>query len=379
MTQIMNQYDLFNSNNKSSAFGNNTEAGDFSSFINQAAFGDLAAPLFGSTSTNATSPGIAAFADAFRAQDALLDSPLGLSPTTSPFDPTYDFTSPMVSGLYSSSIEGLATPELSDSNELPSLFYSAPLLSEAVVAAAIPALVGNSPLWSSTPDAVVVPPTSTSSRAATPDLIVSPQMMRLDSMPAAVPPIIAQPALDFTVSSPPTVVVETAAAQPAAAAAASKKRKASDVPAVLPHEGREVVKDRFTGCRNTTIPAIDFNAPTMSRQYVIPSVTSRRKAPAAITAKIQGKKRVKREDTPGAGSSTSSALTDAGEEGMDPSELPDELLSAIELKRRQNTLAARRSRMRKATHIQGLEDEIDRLKREVEQWKAKCAALEAAQ
>ena len=61
---------------------------------------------------------------------------------------------------------------------------------------------------------------------------------------------------------------------------------------------------------------------------------------------------------------------------MDPDDLPDELLSAIELKRRMNTVAARRSRMRKAAHIQGLQDEIDALKGEVTDWRKKYEELE---
>lgn len=44
---------------------------------------------------------------------------------------------------------------------------------------------------------------------------------------------------------------------------------------------------------------------------------------------------------------------------LNPDDLPDELLSAIELKRRQNTLAARRSRMRKAGHLAELQATID--------------------
>lgn len=44
---------------------------------------------------------------------------------------------------------------------------------------------------------------------------------------------------------------------------------------------------------------------------------------------------------------------------LNPDEIPDELLSAIELKRRQNTLAARRSRMRKAGHLAELQATIE--------------------
>lgn len=183
------------------------------------------------------------------------------------------------SGLYSSEIDGLATPELADSQDLPSLFFGTQL--EAAQSG------GLSPVWNPV-DAVVDEP-------STADLAVSPEMMRLSS--------------------------------PAPSAAPSKKRKASTVSPVLEHEGREPVKDKFTGVRNTKIPPIPFTAPTMTRSYVIPSVTSRRKAPAAITAKITGAKRARKDKAP--------APPADDEEGMDPDELPDELLSAIELKRRQ--------------------------------------------
>ena len=47
----------------------------------------------------------------------------------------------------------------------------------------------------------------------------------------------------------------------------------------------------------------------------------------------------------------------------------------IEYKRRQNTLAARKSRKRKLEYQQGLESENDELKREVEAWKCRCELL----
>ncbi|KAL8287648.1 hypothetical protein RQP46_003506 [Phenoliferia psychrophenolica] len=324
MQTVMNSYNLFDS--KSAGF----EAGDFSAFLDSS-FTDESlslAPLFAVPVADADplAPAAASFANAFRTQDNLLDSPLGLSPT-SPFDfSAYDYTSPMLggSGLYSSSIDGLATPELADSNDLPSLFFSAAFDSTSLSA---PTQLAGSPVWS--PADVAGSPESA---VATPDLVVSPQMMALDTTAPVAPK-----------------------------AGTKKKRKASDVPPVLPHEGREPVKDKFTGVRNTKIKPIGFEAPTMSRSYVIPSVTSRRKAPAAITAKITGTKRAK---------------TAAADEPMDPEDIPDELLSAIELKRRSNTVAARRSRMRKASHIQGLQDEIDSLKGEVVDWKKKYEELE---
>lgn len=71
----------------------------------------------------------------------------------------------------------------------------------------------------------------------------------------------------------------------------------------------------------------------MSRSYVIPSITSRKRAPPAISAKLiptlASNKKARRASTP-------IPYDEFNDEGADPSELPDELLSAIELKRRQN-------------------------------------------
>jgi len=97
-------------------------------------------------------------------------------------------------------------------------------------------------------------------------------------------------------------------------------------------------KDKFTGTRNTTIPPLPLAAPTMARTYLIPASTARKRAAP---------------------------------------ELPDEVVSALEQKRRTNTLAARKSRMRKANHLKELEGKIGELEREVETWKKRCAALEA--
>ena len=52
-------------------------------------------------------------------------------------------------------------------------------------------------------------------------------------------------------------------------------------------------------------------------------------------------------------------------------------LDAIEAKRRQNTLAARRSRKRKLEYQRELESNVDRLQDEKEQWKRRAEALEA--
>ncbi|KAJ6605708.1 hypothetical protein B0H10DRAFT_1820450 [Mycena sp. CBHHK59/15] len=53
---------------------------------------------------------------------------------------------------------------------------------------------------------------------------------------------------------------------------------------------------------------------------------------------------------------------------------PDE--QKIQFRRRQNTLAARRTRKRKSLHPQELEEAVEHLKREEEVWKARALALD---
>jgi hypothetical protein len=64
---------------------------------------------------------------------------------------------------------------------------------------------------------------------------------------------------------------------------------------------------------------------------------------------------------------------------VDPLAIPPTPLEmdAIEAKRRQNTLAARRSRKRKLEHQQELENAIDNERREKEAWKLRALSLEA--
>lgn len=113
----------------------------------------------------------------------------------------------------------------------------------------------------------------------------------------------------------------------------------------------------------------------MSRSYIIPATTSRKRAPAAITSKLLPKVIGKRSR---AASVEVETGVDVGEEGLDPSEIPEELLSAIEAKRRSNTLAARRSRMRKTAFQDELKGEIEELKRVAEEWKGRAERAELA-
>ena len=104
---------------------------------------------------------------------------------------------------------------------------------------------------------------------------------------------------------------------------------------------------RFTGTRNTSIALLDLDAPTQKRDYAgPPSKTSKRAVPAAAARKV------------------AALRAHAEEAGV---ELGQEIEQSIEEKRRQNTVAARKSRQRKAEHLQSLEDAVRALQERQEQ------------
>jgi hypothetical protein len=119
-----------------------------------------------------------------------------------------------------------------------------------------------------------------------------------------------------------------------------------------------------TGTRRNVTPEslIPLDAPTQSRKYATPSATSRKEVPA-----IFAKKRAR-----------SQAFGDEDDE-LEDITLPPNPTEAqlIEAKRRQNTIAARRSRKRKLEYTRGLEDKVDALTQEKEMWKARAVTCEA--
>lgn len=131
-----------------------------------------------------------------------------------------------------------------------------------------------------------------------------------------------------------------------------------DTPAPAPYPRR---RNAPTGTRKNITPEalVPYDAPIQPRNYVTPSSTSRKAVPAAFA-----KKRAR-----------SQAFDDdelADDAPVDPNDL-----DAIEAKRRQNTLAARRSRKRKLEYQRQLEDNVERLSDEKEAWKRRAEALEA--
>lgn len=126
-------------------------------------------------------------------------------------------------------------------------------------------------------------------------------------------------------------------------------------------------KSQPTGTRKNVTPEslVPFDAPIQTRKYVTPSATSRKEVPAVFARKR----------------SRSRAFGDADEDELedDVSSLPPtpNEMDAIEAKRRQNTLAARRSRKRKLEYQRELEEGMEREREEKERWRSRSQLLEA--
>jgi len=105
---------------------------------------------------------------------------------------------------------------------------------------------------------------------------------------------------------------------------------------------------------------LDESAPTQSRNYVTPSATSRKDVPVVFARKR----------------ARSTAFGDE-EDQLDDYVLPPNPTEKdlIEQKRRQNTVAARRSRKRKLEHLQLLETSLEKERQEKEQWRERALML----
>lgn len=121
-------------------------------------------------------------------------------------------------------------------------------------------------------------------------------------------------------------------------------------------------KSMPTGTRKNVTPEslIPVDAPIQGRKYVAESATSRKELPAVFARK---RKRA-------------SSEVDNEDEILTAPPTSTEL-SAIEAKRRQNTLAARRSRKRKLEHQRDLETTIENERAEKDAWKQRALAFEA--
>lgn len=113
--------------------------------------------------------------------------------------------------------------------------------------------------------------------------------------------------------------------------------------------------------RATSPDLIPLDAPTQSRHYITPSSTSRKAVPAYFSKGRNNDQHMPEEEE------------DELTEEPPASNATDQ--EKIEWKRRQNTLAARRSRTRKMIKVQQLEETVERLTKEKEIWKTRAFTL----
>lgn len=344
---------------------------DFSSLTNDSA--TVAVPAHEQPSS--------AFSNAFSGlrpvDDSLLDSPLDLelSPAssfaTSPFDfghpAASEFTSPLLDGSFDSPLVE-SYPIASGAHDMPSLFAPAPSAAVAAAASFGAAAAGGIDLAAlASSIGLSLPPLPTH-----PHMPASSSSTAEDVKPAVAAP--TSPALARTNSTLFDAAPESAPLQRRKTAAQIKKEAAASL------EDKPLVKrDKFTGIRNTKKPPVAYDAPTLPKNYLTESATSKKRAGSAKVAAAVTKRARSASATPGL------ELPQAQPEPIDEDKLDDEQLAAIELKRRSNTLAARRSRARKAAYIQELKDEIDRLAQlneqlqsELAQARAKCQCQQQA-
>ncbi|GAA5927444.1 bZIP transcription factor [Sporobolomyces koalae] len=169
--------------------------------------------------------------------------------------------------------------------------------------------------------------------------------------PLPTPPVAAATALR---PLPPLPVRPTAAplqqGSPVISMSSSSSLDTSSLP--TPRSSESCKRPEPNGFR-TTIPLLGLEAPIQTRNPVLASSTSRkRKTAGAEKALAKRARATEPSQTP---RDASPSLMVA--EPANPDELPADIVAAIERKRLQNTMSARKSRARKQAKLQELEDE----------------------
>ncbi|GAA5902941.1 hypothetical protein JCM6882_009167, partial [Rhodosporidiobolus microsporus] len=125
-----------------------------------------------------------------------------------------------------------------------------------------------------------------------------------------------------------------------------------------------------TGFAPTATPLLALDAPIQSRSSVLPSATSRKRKTAAAEKAL-----AKRRKSDGSEDGTPAPAPELGAAAVEGDEdLPADIVAAVERKRLQNTLSARKSRARKQARLQELESENEALKARVEELERILAA-----
>jgi hypothetical protein len=171
-------------------------------------------------------------------------------------------------------------------------------------------------------------------------------------------PMVQHPVFDalYTMPSPDTPSLDPASIH------ASPSVGLLDTPALTPSSPGGRRKNAPTGTRKNLNPTdlVPFDAPIQTRKYLTPSATSRKEIPAVFAKKKRGR---------------SEAFGDEDIEDDEDMEGVD--MDAIETKRRQNTLAARRSRKRKLEYQRELEATVEKEKEEKDQWRTRALFYKA--
>lgn len=228
------------------------------------------------------------------ALDSTLDSPLALSQDASPWSDL--LASPMFSLPESGTVSETPLPPLDSPNVAPSL---------------------------SEPTGSLFPPLPT------------PSALPYDSMATTLRPLPPVPVrLDFALPTPPP---PTSAETPSPTDIKPRRKQSRPEP---------------SGFR-TSIPLLDLDAPIQTRNPVLASSTSRKRITAGAE-KALAKKRARQEASPTPAVAEPLACVESQGE---VAELPADIMAQVERKRLQNTMSARKSRMRKQAKMQELEQE----------------------
>lgn len=278
-----------------------------------------------------------------------------------------DLVFPSFSHLGATSSSSAGTPGMITTAELPSLFAALPLVAAHELADIKPIIPASLASSAPTPPAFVPPPphqslTRHDSTDSVPfsfdDFIGDGSSSAPEGERDAQP---SQEEDDSSLSTP---------ASSAADAAAAKRKSLAEIKreAAAKVAEKEFSQDKHLGFRNTKKKMVDYDAPTLPKNYLTESATSKKRAGSTKVAQSVAKR---------SRTSASPALPATQPTPLDADQLDEEQLSQIELKRRQNTLAARKSRMRKAETFKMLSDEVEKLKQLNEALMAENQALKA--
>ncbi|CAD6974927.1 unnamed protein product [Tilletia controversa] len=209
--------------------------------------------------------------------------------------------------------------------------------------------------------------------ASTSSASSSPMLWSTNGRPSMYPSVSAPALTSFQFTPPvttaPTATTTTTATDPVAEPTTTTTTTPAIATSSSTGQGNKRSSSRKTSVlgvkrRADADELLPLDAPIQERSYRAPSATSRKDLSASTSASTST-------------ANEAAPPTPAAAEPDSPSaDVIPEGLSAMEAKRLSNTLAARRSRHRKAEDLRVLHETIDSLKEEVQQWKRRCMRAE---